>query len=132
MLIERETSSLKNSIILDKHPVNPDVEKLLDSKLFGALKEEVVKRIKEEFALETREEMRKNEALELYIDNKVKDAIKDVFPYEPEKDLKEPIEFTNLCIAEEEVSGELTKIYKKAIFRFHDMQLHEGQLLKKI
>ena len=81
MVIERETSPLKNSIILDKHPVNPNVEKLLDSKLFGALKEEVVKRIKEEFALEAREELRKNEALEIYIDNKVKDAIKDVFPY---------------------------------------------------
>ena len=61
--------------------MNPNVEKLLYCKLFGALKEEVVKRIKEEFALEAREELRKNEALEIYIDNKVKDAIKDVFPY---------------------------------------------------
>ena len=45
---------MKNSIILEKHAPNENVEKLIDSKLLGALKEEVIKKIKEEFALETR------------------------------------------------------------------------------
>ena len=49
MVVDVETSPLKNSIILEKHPVDPDMSKLIDSKLLNMLKEEVIKRVKQEF-----------------------------------------------------------------------------------
>lgn len=40
MVIEQETSPLKNSIIVEKNPmqVQADIEKLIDAKLLGMLK----------------------------------------------------------------------------------------------
>lgn len=42
------------------------------------------------------------------------------------------MEFTTLTIPDDELSSELTKIYKKSIVRFHEMQLNEMDLSKRI
>lgn len=132
MLVERETSPLKNSIILERNPMDPDISKLIDSKLLTMLKDEVVRKVKAEFELGARQETERDQALEMYIDGKVKEAMAGVFPYEPEKQLKKPIEFTSRSLPEEDVSSEVVKIYKKSIFRFAEMQFREAELMKKI
>lgn len=48
MVIDLETSPLKNSIILDRNPVDADFSKLIDSKLLSMLKEEVIRKVKAE------------------------------------------------------------------------------------
>ena len=87
MIFETETSPLKNSIILEKHPMskNTNMDQLIDAKMLALLKEEVIKKVRAEFQEETKKELNKNQALEMYIDSKVKEAMTKIFPYEPEK-----------------------------------------------
>lgn len=38
LVVEQEESPLKNSVILERNPVDPNMEKLIDSKLLGVIK----------------------------------------------------------------------------------------------
>ena len=55
MVIDVETSPLKNSIILERNPIDADFSKLIDSKLLTMLKEEVIKKVKAEFEEESKQ-----------------------------------------------------------------------------
>ena len=64
-------SPLKNSIILQKN-YNSVGEPSVDMNLLNMLKAEVIRKVKEDFHFDPKAKSHENQALEVYIDNKVK------------------------------------------------------------
>lgn len=66
--------------------------------LLNMLKAEVIRKVKEDFHFDPKAKSHENQALEVYIDNKVKETMKSIFPFEPEKQVRQPIEFSQVSI----------------------------------
>ena len=70
---------MKNSVITQKNDGALSMSRV-DVNLLGALKEEIIKRVREEFDMKGGKP-NQSQALELFIDNKVSETIKTIFPY---------------------------------------------------
>lgn len=60
----------------------------------------------------------------------MKETIKGIFPFEPEKNIKAPIEFSPLFISDLDLPAEIEAMFKDVLPEYREMQVSQPDLLK--
>ena len=73
-----------------------------------------------------------NKALEMFIESKLSEAIKGVFPFQPEEEMRHPLELKALSFPQHRLAQEVEGMYRRAVPEYAAMQLGQLELLEAI